>query len=143
MMNRFLALLILPGLWLAACGGTPQPSATATPTPAGSWEAVIEGVVYDGHAEPYKPVTGAVIRYDVLSSHFGGLQTGRPNQTVSDELGEFTLPVMVHDTDSIRLLVEARGYLSYEERLVGIDLVGGKRFDIGLRLLPNGTATPP
>jgi hypothetical protein len=80
---------------------------------------------------------------DVLHSHFSELQEGRPNKTITDELGEFALPVIVHDTDSIRILVEAQGYSSYEEKLVGVDLFGGRSFDIGLTPLPTVTATPP
>ena len=160
-MKLFLSLFILPGLLLAACSGAhvPDPDApgresattaptirpiiTATPTPVGTWKTVIDGLVYEGQTESRKPITGATIRFDVLHSHFAGLQEGRPNQTVTDELGQFTLPVIVHDTDSIRLLVEARGYISYEERLVGVDLFGGKSFNIGLTSLQTGTATPP
>ena len=53
------------------------------------------------------------------------------------------LPVIVHDTDSVRILVEAQGYAPYEERLVGVDLLGGKRFDIGLTPLQSATVNPP
>jgi hypothetical protein len=109
----------------------------------GTWETVIDGKIYDGLAEPVKPIVGASIRYDVLHSHFAELQEGRPNQTTSDELGEFALPVIVHDTDAIRVLIEAQGYISYEERLVGVDLVGGRSFDIGLTPLPTANDTPP
>jgi len=42
------------------------------------------------------------------------------------------LPVTVHDMDSIRILIEAQGYMSYEEKLVGVDLLGGGNFEIGL-----------
>jgi hypothetical protein len=40
--------------------------------------------------------------------------------------------VTVHDTDSIRILIEAQGYISYEEKLVGVDLLVGGYFEIGL-----------
>jgi hypothetical protein len=51
--------------------------------------------------------------------------------------------VIVHDTDSIRILVEAEGYLSYEERLVGVDLFGGRSLDIGLTPILTVTVSPP
>ena len=160
-MNSFLTFLLLASLLLTACGGTPllnqdtpgqvsptitqtiQPNKISTPTPVGTWKTVIDGKIYDRHTEPGKPIVGASVRYDVLHSHFPELQGGRPNKTVTDELGEFALPVIVHDTDSVRILVEAQGYLPYEERLVGVDLLGGKRFDMGLTPLPSATASPP
>ncbi len=151
MMKWFLTLLTLTSLLLTACGGTPvpnqnapagrasitttqtiQPIKTSTPTPMGTWKTVIDGIIYDRLTEPGKPIVGASISYNVLHSHFAELQEGRPNKTITDELGEFALPVIVHDTDSIRILVEAQGYISYEERLVGVDLFGGRSFDIGL-----------
>jgi hypothetical protein len=109
----------------------------------GTWKTVIDGMVYDRLAEPGKPIVGASISYDVLHSHFAELQEGRPNRTLTDQLGEFALPVIVHDTDSIRILVEAQGYVSYEERLVGVDLLGGRSFDIGLTPLMTVTVSPP
>jgi hypothetical protein len=51
---------------------------------------------------------------------------------LTDELGEFALPVIVHDTDSIGILIEAQGYISCEERLVGVELYGGRSLDVGL-----------
>ena len=62
---------------------------------------------------------------------------------VPTKLLAFALSVIVHDTDSVRILVEAQGYAPYEERLVGVDLLGGKRFDIGLTPLQSATVNPP
>ena len=150
MMKQFLTLLTLTGLLLTACGGpsvpaqdapgpasitatqTLQPMKTSTPTPPGTWKTVIEGMIYDRLTGPGKPIVGATISYDVIHSYFPELQEGKPNKTTTDQLGRFVLPVMVHDTDSIRILVEAQGYIPYEERLVGVDLFGGRNFDIGL-----------
>ena len=160
-MKWFLTFLVLTSLLLTACGGTPVPDQdtpgranitttqtkppvkTSTPTPVGTWKTVIDGMIYDRLTGPGKPIVGASISYDVLHSHFAGLQEGRPNKTTSDQIGEFTLPVIVHDTDSIRILVEAQGYVSYEERLVGVDLLFGKSFDIGLTPLLTVTVSPP
>jgi len=150
-MKRFLKLLGLSSLLLTACVGTlapietatPMPIVTATPTPVGTWETVIDGRIYDEQTDPGKPIVGASITYDVLHSYFSVLQGGRPNKTITDELGEFVLPVIVHDTDVIRILVEAQGYLSYEERLGGIDLVPGRRIEVGLTKLLTATASPP
>jgi hypothetical protein len=100
-------------------------------------------MVYDRLTVPEEPIVGASISYDVLHSYFPELQEGRPNKTLTDELGEFALPVIVHDTDSIRILVEAEGYLSYEERLVGVDLFGGRSLDIGLTPILTVTVSPP
>ena len=160
-MKWFLTFLLLTSLLLAACDGTPLPNQdaprrvsttttqtikpikTSTPTPAGTWKTVIDGVIYDRHTEPGKPIVGASVSYDVLHSHFAQLQGGSSNKTVTDEHGAFALPVIVHDTDSVRILVEAQGYAPYEERLVGVDLLGGKRFDIGLTPLQSATVNPP
>lgn len=142
-MKRFLTLLGLSSLLLAACVGTLAPVETATPTPVGTWETVIDGRIYDGLTDPGKPIIGASITYDVLHSNVSSLQLGRPNKTTTDEFGEFALPVIVHDTDVIRILVEAQGYLSYEERLGGIDLVPGRRIEVGLTKLLTETVGPP
>ena len=136
-MRWFLVFSILIGLLLTACGGTPEPNQdTPAPLPVGTWKTVIGGMIYDGQAGPSKPIVGASIRYIVLHSYYAELQEGRANKTITDELGEFALPVIVHDTDSIKILIEAQGYMPYEERLVGVDLFGGKSFDIGLTPLP-------
>jgi len=88
-------------------------------------------MIYDRSTGPGKPIVGASISYNVYS-YFPGLQEGKPNKTTTDQLGKFVLPVTVHDTDSIRILIEAQGYISYEEKLVGVDLLGGGYFEIGL-----------
>jgi len=154
------SFLLLTSLAMTACAGTPAPkqdapervSLTATQTiqpietatlPVGTWKTVIDGVIYDGLADPAKPIVGASVRYDVLHSYFAGLQEGRPNITITNEFGEFILPVIVHDTDSIKIVIEAQGYISYEERLVGVNLFGGKSFDIGLTPLLTVTVSPP
>jgi hypothetical protein len=141
-MYRCLTLLTLIILALAACGGTPhdtpapaipiatraaQPIQTSTPTPVGTWEMVIEGMIYD--LSTGKPISGASISYVVVHSFFPEIQEGRPNTTISDENGKFSLPMIVHDTDNIRIVVEAPGFRSYEEKL---DLFGDRSLNIGL-----------
>jgi hypothetical protein len=103
-----------------------------TPTVTGTWETVIEGLVYDQSAGPNKPITGATVTYDVLHSYFPELQEGRLNRAISNQGGEFSFDVMVHDTDSVSIVVEAQGYIPYEERFLGIDLLAGKRLEVGL-----------
>lgn len=98
----------------------------------GTWETIIDGVIYDAAIGPAKPIMNASVHYDVTGTYFASLQTDRPNQTKTDEKGQFSLSVIVHDTDSIRLVVTAPEFTPYEEKLVGIDLVGGKSFSIGL-----------
>ncbi|MGB3716982.1 MAG: hypothetical protein WA996_21380 [Candidatus Promineifilaceae bacterium] len=160
-MKWLLTLSFLAGLLMTACRGVPapdqespvrgivtatytiQPIQTATPTPIGTWKTVIDGMVYDNVTEPGKPIVGASISYHVLQSYFPGLQEGRPSETISDAFGEFSFPVIVHDTDSIRILVEAQGYTPYEERLIGVDLFGGRSFDIGLTPIVTATIRAP
>ena len=112
---------------------------TATPTPVGSWETVIEGVIYDKSVGIDQPVSGATVRYIVVHSYFLELQQGSINKTETDEEGKFFLPVMVHDTDRIRIMVEAQGFVTYDENLVGVELVGGKNYMIGLNPLTKAT----
>ena len=137
-------LILLASLSLGVCPPTPpMQTPVPTPMPVGTWETVIDGTIYDRLTEPGKPIVGASISYDVLHSYFAELQEGRPNSTITDELGKFALPVIVHDTDSIRIEVEAQGYTSHEEKLVGVDLFGGRSFDIGLTPLLTATVRPP
>ena len=133
-MNRHLFLVTALVVLLASCGvpAVLFPVATPTPTVVGTWETAIKGRIYDGSTGPEAPLGGASVSYIVLHSYFLGLQEGRPNVAVTNLKGEFLLPVVVHDTDSIRILVEAQGYQPYEERLVGVDLLPGRTLDIGL-----------
>jgi hypothetical protein len=62
---------------------------------------------------------------------------------MTDEQGKFSLPVIVHDTDSIRLVIAAPGFMSDEERLVGVDLVAGRSLSIGLTRVVTVTVSPP
>lgn len=159
-MKLFLTLLTFTSLLLAACSGntapekdepvrasntatqTAQPIKTSTSIPIGTWETVIDGVIYDKSAGPDKPIAGASISYHVVHSYFLELQEGRPNKIVTDGRGKFSLPVIVHDTDSIRILIEAQGFISYEESLVGVNLFGGRSFNIGLTPLATPTVSP-
>jgi len=160
-MKWLLAILFLTCLLMTACGVGPAPdqetpvrgivtavhdllpTKTATPTPAGTWETKIYGRIYDKASESGEPIVGASIRYHVLASYFSGLQEGRPNETISDEFGEFSLTVLVHDTDSIRIEVEAPGYGPYEERPSGISLAAGMRLDIGLTPIVSAAIKAP
>jgi len=150
-MYRFLFLLIVTSLLECACELVPgHPNdvrwqeedvstpttqiivSSPTPTVTGTWETEVEGRIYDRSAGPDKPIAGATVTYDVLHSYFPELQEGRLNRAISNRHGEFSFDVMVHDTDSIRIVVEAPGYIPYEERLIGVDLLGGKRLEVGL-----------
>ena len=141
-MKQWLTLLPVTILLLVACSSTPvpnhetstpanttatQPLQTPTPTPVGTWEMVIEGMIYDQSTS--KPISGATISYIVVHSYFPEIQEGRPNKTISDAQGKFTLPMIVHDTDNIRIRVEANGHISYEEKL---DLMGDRSLNLGL-----------
>ena len=117
-------------LLISACSPVPVP--TPTPTVIGTWEATIEGVIYDGTTGLDKPIASGTIVYEVLHSYFPELQEGRLNQTTSDKVGKFSLRVVVHDTDSIKVVIRAEGYSTYEEKFVGVDLLAGKRLEVGL-----------
>ena len=150
-MKHLFVLLTVTALLLPACGSIPahpddmpepvgnSPTSTmqatiSTPTftSVGAWEAVIHGVIYDQSAGPDVPIAGATIIYDVLHTYYPELQEGRLNQTVSDEQGMFSLTVMVHDTDSVKVVIQAKGYIPYEEKFAGFDLLVGKSLEVGL-----------
>jgi len=139
-MRHIIYLLVVAVLALSACCGIPacstgtpeQVEINVTPTVTGTWKTVIEGLIYDQSAGSDKPIPGATVTYDVLHSYFPELQEGRLNKTISNQRGEFSFRVMVHDTDSIKILIEAQGYIPYEERLVGIDLLAGRHLEVGL-----------
>ena len=49
----------------------------------------------------------------------------------------------IKKSTNVASIVEAQGYISYEERLVGVDLLFGRSFDIGLPPLLTVTVSPP
>jgi hypothetical protein len=144
-LNRWLAVLILLCFGLAACGRTlvqmqesptpairqdshaAQPTQTATPTPVGTWVMVISGTVYNTSTDDQ--IAGASIRYVVVASWYPEIQAGWPNTTTADEHGEFSLPMIVHDTDTIKIVVEAQGFILYE---ANFNLFGDRNLNIGL-----------
>ena len=129
-MKQIQFFLVFTLVFISACSPVQRP--TPTPTVIGTWEATIEGVIYDATAGLDRPIAGATIVYEVLHSYYPELQEGRLNQTTSDEGGNFSLTVMVHDTDSIKVVIQAKGYTLYEEKFVGVDLLAGKRLEVGL-----------
>ncbi len=122
--------LVFTLVFISACSLVQRP--TPTPTVVGTWEATIEGVIYDATTGLDKPIAGAIIVYEVLHSYYPELQERRLNKTTSDEQGMFSLTVLVHDTDSVRVVIEAKGYTLYEEKFAGFNLLAGKRFEVGL-----------
>ena len=144
-MKRFLIVVSLLTALLAACGSVPTRGGnmplpptitptthsrqTATPTPPGTWTMQIEGTIHDRATTD--PISGASVRYEVIQSFFPEIQEGWSNATISNERGLFNLPMIVHDTDNIYLIVEAPGYITYEEKL---DLFGSRSFAIELIL---------
>ena len=155
-MKQYLTLPAVTILLLVACSSTPMPNQdtpsavndTTTPTaqpiqkstytPVGTWEMIIHGVLYDQSTG--EPIPGASVSYIVVHSYFPEIQEGRLNKTISDEHGEFSLPMIVHDTDNIKLLVEADTYISYEKKL---DLFGNRSFNIELSPLATATVSAP
>jgi hypothetical protein len=118
----------------------PAGAATATPTPPGTWEMVIWGVVYDTSSGLDKPVTGVRVSYDHFSYQGGGT-----DWTVTDEYGGYEFTLLVHDTDTLDLSVQAEGFAPYSRRFTGMELYtggGGSRIDLGLTPLPAATAAP-
>jgi hypothetical protein len=98
-----------------------------TNTVIGTWETELTGTVYDGSSVRHEPIAGATVRYVVAFSYFPELQANRLNTTETDEDGAFSLRVIVHDTDSVQIVVEAVGFAPYEESLTGFDLTSGWR----------------
>lgn len=139
-MKKQISILVWLGLVLVACGGgqstdpsLSQSGGTPTPTREGTWTTAIDGFIYDFSDATDKPLAGAIVRYEVVLSYFPEIQDGFEQQTNTDSGGEFSLPMILHDTDNIRVVVEADGFAPYEENFVGIDLVPGKTLTIGLQ----------
>ena len=155
-MKRYQILLPFIVLMLIACSGFPRltqeppvpdnatitpttqltQTSTLTPTVIGTWEMIIEGEIFDQATG--KPIPGASVSYVVLHSYFPEIQAGRLKETSSDIYGEFKLPMIVHDTDNIHIVVEANGYSSYDGKL---DLLGSRYLDI--ELTPLATELSP
>lgn len=111
-----------------------------TETVIGTWEALISGVIYDDSTGIDAPIAGASVTY-VVYSYFPELQAGRNNTAITDENGTFSIPVMVHDTDSIRLVIEAEGFVTHEEPLDAINQLGGGGSYLEIGLAPSLEAT--
>ena len=100
------------------------------PTPRRRWVPgrwCFNGKVYD--STTVEPIADAAVRYEVIASYFSEIQEGRPHATVTDAQGHFSLPMIVHDTDNIRIYAEAPGYAPYDAKL---DLFGDRFLDIAL-----------
>lgn len=103
------------------------PAPTVTLAYPGTFKMGIGGKVYDESTN--QPIQGARIRYEVVHSYFPEVHIGVQDEAVSDEQGEFTLSIIVHDTDNIKIIVEAAGYQTFEQKL---NPFGDRNFDIGL-----------
>ncbi|MCB8975851.1 MAG: carboxypeptidase regulatory-like domain-containing protein [Ardenticatenaceae bacterium] len=139
-MKKQIVFLLWLWLVLVACSGgqatdpaLSQSGGTPTPTREGTWTTAIDGFIYDFSATTDSPLADAIVRYEIVLSYFPEIQDGFEQQTNTDSQGEFNLPMILHDTDNIRVVVEADGYVPYEENFVGIDLVPGKTLTIGLQ----------
>lgn len=146
-MKKIIILLAWLGLMVMACSDSAatdpalsQSGGTATPTREGTWTTTIDGFVYDFSSSTDTAVSGATVRYEIVLSYFPEIQEGFEQTTTTDSRGDFTLPMIVHDTDNIRVVVEAPGFMPFEENFVGVDLVAGKSFIIGLE--PQSSAAP-
>jgi hypothetical protein len=136
-MKRNLSVFVISLFLLAACScvampgrahSTPvEPDQTPTPTPPGSWQMVMAGEIYDSATGD--PIAGAAVYYEVVHSYFPEIQAGWPKETTSDAQGQFRLPMIVHDTDHLRLVVTAPNYKTYAQKL---DLFGDRYLRIGL-----------
>jgi hypothetical protein len=103
------------------------PAPTVTLAYPGTFEMGIGGKVYDESTN--QPIQGARIRYVVVHSYFPEVHIGVQDEAVSDEQGEFTLSIIVHDTDNIKIVVEAAGYQNFEQKL---NPFGDRSMDAGL-----------
>ncbi|MBN2001904.1 MAG: carboxypeptidase regulatory-like domain-containing protein [Anaerolineae bacterium] len=144
-MKKFPIILVLAVLLLNACNNIPAPTTTqeppalitpkdvltATQPPIVSWEITMQGLIYDATTD--KPIEGASVHYTVLS-RYPELREGLPDETLSDAEGRFSLPTVVHDTDSLHLIVEAPGYTTYEQEIG--PFTGGTLYEFNIGLTP-------
>ena len=155
--NRFISALIclVTCAFLAACGPSQTEldtnvSATrtaeapaATPTPAGTWDVVIRGTVYDASLGPGHPVGAARVSYEHFS-YYSEVEESGTKWALTGQNGEYELALVVHDTDTLVFEVEAPGFELYNRRFTGLDLHprGVHRIDLGLTPLPPPTTAP-
>lgn len=103
------------------------PAPTITPEYPGTFEMDLHGMVHD-QVTSY-PIEGARIRYEVVHSYFPEMHIGVQDEAVSDDQGEYSLSIIVHDTDNIKIVIEAAGYQAFEQKL---DPFGDRSIDVAL-----------
>ena len=101
---------------------------------------VIWGTVYDASSGLEKPVASAWVTYDHFSYQGGGTDCA-----VTDEYGGYEFTLLVHDTDTFEVSVQAEGFAPFKRRFTGMELYaggGGRRMDLGLTPLAEATDAP-
>ena len=103
------------------------PAPTTTPAFPGTFKMDLHGRVYDETTD--HPIQGARVKYVVVHSYFPEVHIGLQDEALSDDHGEFKISIIVHDTDNIKIVVTAKGYENYEQKL---DPFGNRYVNIGL-----------
>jgi len=111
------------------------PAPTITLAYPGTFEMDLHGRVHDQTTD--QPIEGARIKYVVVHSYFPEVHIGVQDEAISDDQGEFKLSIIVHDTDNIKIVFEAAGYQTFEQKL---NPFGDRSMDAGLTpALPSPT----
>lgn len=115
---------------------TSTPTSTSTPTPSASPTVVgdlgrqtIRGTVRRGDTTETLPIAGAVVRY----THFSLVHAGSSGQTTTDANGTYAFdPILLRDTDTVRVRVEAPGFEPQQEQRSGVESWNDPVFDFAL-----------
>ena len=106
---------------------TSPPSVTHTPTTSPppftpdfciGWNCTITGVVYAGAADPGSELAGVLVE---LNQYSNCSPTRGEQETITDEGGNFTFEVFLHDTDGFNFRVELEGYEPAKTSFGGFD----------------------
>lgn len=106
---------------------TSQPTVAYTPTTSPptftpdfciGWNCTITGVVYAGAASPGSELAGVLVE---LFQYSNCSPTRGEQETITDEGGNFTFEVFLHDTDGFNFKVELEGYELAKTSFGGFD----------------------
>lgn len=114
-------LLAISIIFLMGCipdAGLNGSEATTSPTFCTGWDCQINGVVYSGSEEEGNQLGGVTISLRHISNCS---PSPEEQQIMTDDKGEFTFKVYIHDTDSFVITTEIDDYESEAIKFGGFD----------------------
>ncbi len=98
--------------------------------PPTTWSITIVGTVYDASVGPGKPIANAQVTFARNSISINS----ETQRAVTDAQGKYRISMMMHDTDQVRITVQASGFNPYTNTRGGVSFFpsGDHRVDLGL-----------